>query len=294
VDVLAGAQTSHRAFVALAVALGFVVILRSPPARACSCAGPGELELIAPATDSDVPTNTLLWFIDPDFSEGTYWPLRMYALDDPGREIEVPIIATIAMNNGTLVVAQPAEPLMPATRYARVHGVAGSGSFVFTTGAGPLDGPPPAPPRVVGRTRETKPGPDGCGGGGSCGEVDYERFTVAAEGAILVMLAGDESLFDGNAMSGLLDDADAVHSAAVDMYWGDTACRVGKRPGGAGPIRFGTYDVAGNFSGWTRVQEASGCQVGPIDAGPWALMLAFVGLTLATLRHRATRRIRPV
>ncbi len=261
----------------LSLSVALLVALAPAAARACSCAFGIDLRWPEDG-EIDVPINARVWVSDA-FEELDDVQLRVAGETDAVAMTK----ATIATSFGDVAVLTPTSPLAPGTAYEVVacntldcdHTITR-----FTTGAD-ADEVAPAVPEETDR--------DGGAGGGafdSCGKRRWVDVELDAEG-LVVMEVGAES-FDPAALVGPVTFIGLEH----DIKVGRGGCLNGW-PGDAGrdsTVRYGAFDVAGNFSGWTEVDSlriGRGCQCSADAAGgPAWLGALVVGLVLRRGRRR--------
>ncbi len=264
-------------------------------AEACSCEPlPG---LLVPNDGAaGVPTNARVWRFDP-FSYGRdAATLRLQAAGQA--EIIAPGDETIVTGTGKRIVSyRPEQVLEPMTTYAVFDEDTDTRISTFTTGAGPVGNAPAVPSVQAVDTHAF------WGAGGGCGSDAYytASFDVVHEGVIVVMDLGRTATI-GDAPHG--DTTDASEATGFDL--GNVPCEASWSDASAGAhaeVRFGSYDIAGNFSGWsasTQVQmesepprvdedpapmdaetgsdEAAGCSVGSRRASGLSWALSILGL----------------
>jgi len=266
-----------RSLGCLAIAVA-VIGWRPAVARACSCDVGVNATLPADGA-TGVPTNAKVWV------DGTLQCLSDVASEWRVRDAEGVEVATtsscLRSKNvyDNFLVLHPAQALQPNTTYT--VGLGETTEFSFTTGAGP-DHDPPALPIEVDRTVDHS-GPDRL-----CSDSAQHWATLIVEGeaALFVLDAGGSADLDPAALAG-----DVVEmSVDKDLLLGGGACHGDNFPGGSSrraetTIRYGAFDVAGNFSGWSEPSELSlgGCSLGGRPAPGWWL------LVIPLCRRRRTR-----
>lgn len=256
------------------VALATVFALAPDVARACSC-GIG-LDLLWPAMGTQgVPTNTRLW-VSEIASNGR--ELRLRVVDD----VEELLYSTsvIRTAEGSLEVFRPYSPLAPNTRYELVGCYDDDCEVItrFTTGDGPDLDPPPLP------VETSRDGGADRRGRTSCGESAWARVEFTAEGLVVMQLDEgtlDPELLFGETSIATLEDAVTVGRGACYVGWPDWNHD-------AATLRYGAFDLAGNFSGWTEPDtltlDGCGCR-SDTSGAPSLALLAVVAVTLRRRRR---------
>jgi len=257
------------------------------PALACSCIFE-QTGLLSPADgETDVPINARLWVGaglyqgEPGDAEG-----RLALLDAAGD----PVAATVTElfgNNDRIAVITPDELLLAGETYSiELDEALELGTF--TAGdAEDLDAP--AVPAEL--ERESSASPRTPGVENSCGPTDMVTLTL--DGSALVFVAEvdgwdslDADAIDGEASELSLDGVLEIGSAGCVWSWPDA------EPRASTTVRWGAYDIAGNFSGWSTDEEISipsaGCSCsvggeGASQAGA-ALLLGLIGLAVRRVR----------
>jgi MYXO-CTERM domain-containing protein len=260
----------------LVVALAAVFTLAPAVARACSC-GIG-LELLWPAMGAqDVPTNTRLWVATVAFY-GLNQP-RLIAVQD-AQEVGF-AISVIDTAEGPLEVYKPYSPLAPNTIYELVECYDEDCEVItrFTTGDGPDLEPPPLPvetDRDGGAHRRNDT---------SCGKSAWASVEFTAEGLVVMQL--DEGTLDPELLLGETSIATLEYAVTV----GRGACYIGWPDWNhdSATLRYGAFDLAGNFSGWTEPDTLTlggcGCRSDASD-GPDVPAMALLGVVAVALRRR--------
>ena len=110
----------------------------------------------------------------------------------------------------------------------------------------------------------------------------------------IITLQGDAFTLadaDGEGLDSPLDEGARLASLSLlpELYLGTGVCMPRSFEGNHADVRFGTFDLAGNFSGYTEPQrvdipELDGCALGAGSNGGWAVLLA-----LALLGRRRRR-----
>lgn len=265
------------ATLALALATTLATTLAATPvAQACSC--DYSYTLLWPELDATgVPLNARVWAseygLDPYFLRVVGAPLEMSVSYSTSR------IDTV---EGPLEVLTPDESLAPNTSYELV--VCSEDIEVvcdvigrFTTGADEDRDPPPLP-------IETDRDGDADGIGRYCGKSRSVTLEVAAEGLLVVQI--DEGSLDLQGLSG----ATTFVTRDASVHLGEGGCLRGW-PGSSNTasLRYGAFDLAGNFSGWTEPDtlRIGDCQCrGDAPAAPAFLTLSVAALALCRRRRR--------
>lgn len=268
------------------VSLAAAVLLHPAPARACSCQVGFNATLPADGA-IDVPTNTKIWIDGVLDCNGYPSEMAPRLLDPDGAD--VPFTMT-CLNSGNfyvqVLVLHPDAPLLPDTTYTVQPPT--QIEFQFTTGAGTDDTPPEIPVEVDRAVEHTRAGPrDTCFNDAE----HWATLTVTGEAALFVLDAGETTDLDPVAVAGTVAEV----TAGDVLFLGSTACHGDNFPGGASrraetTIRYGAFDLAGNFSGWSDPDPLSlgGCSVAPRSPAWWLLLLPLIGR-----RRRLTTPSRP-
>ncbi|MCC6523650.1 MAG: hypothetical protein IT373_13425 [Polyangiaceae bacterium] len=252
--------------------------------QACECVD--YPPLVRPsATDLVVAANTKIWLEGPGVGSLTCGPLLDAA------QQTVPTTRTELATRGVrAVVFTPVADLGVGAAYSLEcdhYGQKVVSSFTVTE---PADDTAPAVPLAeLGEAEH-----DGSGSS-SCGEADYVPVTLQHEGGIVVVDIAGQGVLDATGPSGTVNDVYADDGYLV----GGKIC--GRHhnwdfddDGAAEDVRFGTFDLAGNFSGWSEPQEVSvgcSCRLGPTSsgAGDAAAVAGLALVGLARLRRRPAR-----
>ncbi len=233
------------------LSLGFSALLSSaaflaaaPDAQACSCLE-GFTEFAAPSDGAvDVPTNAKVW-IGGAFFGSNGDPNQLNLVDGAGQPVDV-VRSTMRGDMQLLAVLTPDEELDQGGSYTVLDG-GGSVVTTFTVGFS-SDVEIPAIPEEVGRqghSDQRAPTPPG-----SCGFSDLVTLQVASEGLFVVANVAEANGLNTDGVQGIASQmafTDQVEiGRAVCMFsWPDA------EPNAATEVRLGTFDIAGNFSGWT-------------------------------------------
>lgn len=249
------------------------VLLRPVVAHACSCAV--GLDLALPVDGSEgVPTNTKIW-LDGFLECVGGAPMAWRLLDPDGVEVAYRSRCVLSHNIAdALLTLHPVEPLRPDTMYVVEEGE-GNPVLRFTTGALPDLESPSLPVEIDREVEHTRPN--------SCSDQRTHQATLTLEGdgALFVLDAGDAGALDVAAIAGEVVEM----SGEPRLRLGSSLCHGDNFPGGASrraetAIRYGAFDLAGNFSGWTEPDALSlgGCSVAAGQVAPgWLLLLMLLG-----------------
>jgi MYXO-CTERM domain-containing protein len=275
----------------LAVAAAAVVLAVPAHARANSCTA-YPAHVLPDESTPDVPTNTRIWYagqamkvvVDDGGLVDCDAPPRL--LDAAG--LEVPTTGHAFSFTYVLV---PEAPLALGASYTVEHGcmferVAYAGGIeaettTFTVTAEADDVPPEPPDIAVGETEATE---------FENGFVGYSMDVDGEFEGILLVDIGQEAALDPVALAGEVSlastDTEFVIGHACDSTWLDA------RPGNSTTVAFASFDLAGNFSGWTEpepvtVEAEAGCQC---RAGTGGIPTTGLGLLLGLLALRGRRR----
>lgn len=269
-----------RALWTIAAAICGVAL--AAPALACSCAFE-ETDLLVPADgETDVPLNARVWVGGgryPDMEPGDA-ALRLALLDAAGDPLAVTVTELFG-NNDRIAVITPDELLVAGETYTvelDEYEVLGE----FTVGDDE-DLEAPAVPAEL--DRESSASPRTPGVSNSCGPTDMVTLTLDGSGLVFVAeIEGWDSLdadaIDGEASELSLDGVLEIGSAGCVWSWPDA------EPRASTTVRWGVYDIAGNFSGWSTGEEisvpAAGCSCSAggegTQQGAAALLLGLIGM----------------
>ncbi len=263
----------------LSIVLAAAAALLAAPsvARACSCGG--DPPVMWPTMDATgVPTNTRLWV-------GTSW---LYELTTPrlrkaGEAVDLAFtISTIETSNGPLDVYTPGAPLAPKTAYELLacdSETCDAPQLRFTTGPDADLDPPPVPIEV------DRSGDAGGSGLNSCGKYKSATVSLDAEGLLVAEIDGgmlDPLTLSGTTTVATLDAGIVVGRGGCFMHWPTSE--------DSAPVRYGAFDLAGNFSGWTEpdtltIGRGCGCR-SDAPGAPAVLLLAVAALALRRRRRQ--------
>lgn len=260
-----------------AVALALLAV--PSVAHACSC-GFGFGVLWPEQDATGVPLNTRIWIADLN-------EIGVSQLGEPLLRVFGETTAldfttsTIDTSKGPLTVLTPLAALAASTQYelvdcAYVECVDGSGGSLvtrFTTGTAADTDPPPRP------VETDRSGDAGGSRRDSCGKFKTATVQLDAEG-LIVMDIGDPT-FDPATLSGRT----SVVTFDPEITVGRGACSTGwPTSEDSAPVRYGAFDLAGNFSGWTEPDTLTigrGCSCRSDAPGaPSLLLLAVAALAL--------------
>lgn len=232
----------------------------------CKC-GSTEYGLrTLPGADAvDVPTNTRIWGTDVESLH-----------DDKG--VAVPVARTSitdSEDSSEFTVLHPLKDLAPNTTYTITTSF---GTQEFTTSAGPLTTPPPVPEIEELEQERSRD----CGG-----KLYRATYILRGSGAVFLLDTAETAILAPEDIAG---DVTAFANGPV--------FRLGATCGGfenvpSAPtrnstttVRFSSFDLAGNFSGWSEPEELTfgGCNLGGSSSPP---SLALLPLLLLRRRRRA-------
>jgi hypothetical protein len=244
----------------------------------CDCAPPQSRSMLAPASGAtNVPVNARVWL-----------GMRELGIMFPGQGTKDPDAGTVNLSilgpngasvdydesgfgttNDFVTVLVPKAPL-PATSEFTVF-VNETAVGTFTTGT-TADTTPPAVPTVKNLALHA----NGDGSGIDCGASNFAQFDLDFGGDTILAIVGvgGSSDIDTKGLRG-----PAVLATENSVIIGERGCAPsnwdGAAPGAATTIEAGFYDVAGNFSGWSKRQVIvlpdAGCGCGALDGGVVAL-----------------------
>lgn len=220
--------------------------------EACSCIENGEL-FAAPVTDQPgVPTNTKIW-------TGGQFGFPVEILDAERNPVAV-TTTKIQGVDGTITAHTPIEPLVIGQRYIiRVNGLELS-SFTVSVEA---DAVKPALPVESGREAHSEGGSFNPFGGSSCGNdgSHWVNLTLQHNEAFTVVDTDGSAAIDEVGPSGKVTTVGFEKT----IFLGVNACLhnwAGAEDGDDAQVRYGTFDLAGNFSGWsapTLLESPNSC-----------------------------------
>jgi len=274
--------------------IALTLLASSAPALsfACSCMQPGSTNFVAPADGAvDVPTNALVW-VGGAFTGGLFDGAERFAIEVVSADqVPLPGVEGRLHSNMDLIdVFTPDMLLTSGTRYeVRVGEQVVS---TFTTGDSDDTEAPPMPQETE-RFRWSRlaqpPGfQNSCGGAASYGF----SFTYDLGDGVIAMIDHD----------GLADvDIDLIEGSVPSLtpFGSGSLSRGGgcggsnwdnAAPGVSTDMRVGSFDVAGNFSGWSEDESITIPPAGCSAAGSSAPvgMLALLMLSgLIGVRRRS-------
>lgn len=262
----------------LAIMLAAVAALLATPsiARACSCGG--DAPVLWPETDATgVPINARIWVGNNWFYEYTQPRLRK-----AGEAVNLDFtVSTINTTNGPIVVYTPDDPLAPNTTYELAECTSETCEATnvrFTTGVGADLDPPPLPIEI------DRHGDSGGSRRDSCGKYKSVDVVLDTEGLLVMQL--DDGTLDPKTLSGTTSIVTLAHGVTV----GRGACIMGwTSDDDTATVRYGAFDLAGNFSGWTEPDTLTigGCSCR--SAAPGAPATLLLGVAALALRRRRPR-----
>jgi hypothetical protein len=262
------------------LAAGAALLTQTPStAEACSCVDPrSETSLLAPSDGAvDVPLNTRIWI-------GAKFGIDTFELRD-SRDAKVEsALSFIDGGNARMHVLSPKAALEPSSTY---HVVVDGVSLVsFTTGAD-RDETAPARPAVTSQASKIYE-PDGYD---SCGPSYATEFQLTGEGLLTVMVQ-EGTVFNPNTVSGA--PLFVSYEASGTPSLGRSGCFTNwpdAERGASKPVRFGSFDLAGNFSGLTDPIEAKIPSSGSEESRERGCQSAGGAVALALLGLVARRRL---
>ena len=243
------------------------LVLAAPASASASDCSPIVSTFVQPRHEARlVPTNTRFWIARTSFIwTGSGPPPELVLVGSDGTEPEVVESRIDLADTQELVVLTPREPLLPETVYQlwECHGATCSTLLTeITTGAGPDEEPPSQP---VERSRE--------------GGLHFVNLTVDFDGILVASLG--EPAVDLEHLAGTAQLVSDDPALEYTLGRSEGAC-VDNWPGSIETpqeLRYGAFDLAGNFSGWAEAEplalDGCGCTTGrPAPAGLLALLLA--------------------
>jgi hypothetical protein len=264
----------------------------------------GEYASLLPQQqETGVPTDTLVWFsVDGAFyPDDDRFPEPVVALtDEAGDEVPVELHGVLVGTSTRTYAWRPTTELAALAAYdvsvvwfddedeIEDQPESGTHSSYFVTGEGPSSGAP-ATPAITRLDLETYGNEFP---GSQCYNLplqDRATVSMTTVGRLNVVFMADEANQDGP-VDPFAADADSSVARTIDLT-GELPPATRLR------IRAGSYDLAGNFSGWTAEQNAAmpaaGCSsTKTFDQAALGLALLLVGGGL--LRRRDLTRLLPV
>ncbi|MEW5854521.1 MAG: Ig-like domain-containing protein [Myxococcota bacterium] len=225
-------------------------------------------EFMAPAPDAtDVPVNTRIWVGAGEGGEDT---MSVSGPHGPIHGTRTSLVSNLV----TIVVFTPTEPLVPGETYVVTR--PGGGSSTFRVGNA-RDHEAPPPPSVVSRRYEPDPEDtdaipdilqdDSCStcSAGTVFDLEHKGLFVVAD---LNRAQAETVAFNPGEHLGF-----AALGLTTEVKVSDAVACGGQ---GESVTRFGTVDLAGNFSGWSPDEDthqgSSSCAASS-GTGSWALFL---------------------
>jgi hypothetical protein len=266
-----------------------------PPGRACTCVAPPPwMMTVMPGAASVAPRNTRIWvtFLAGETAEGPG-----VALFDPlGRPVPMRPSELSTTWRLCLLVLEPEDLLEPNALYAiEVRSAPGQLALrqQFHTSE-VVDDERPAVPKAE-RVEYRPPDPHS-----TCGNSESLAVELAADVWIVRSMPGAEqgeaNALDPAGPSGVVEDVILDRPASAELYSGP--CVNSAAP--YGEMRLGTFDLAGNFSGWSRTMRfepgdgVAACSVrgalGRASPGLWPPFALAALLLLVRRRSRAVGR----
>jgi hypothetical protein len=241
------------------LAMAFAVLgglaLAPGTARALTCAT--NVVSAPEASETNVPTNTLIWGYPEDVTRLLAPSGNTVAMD----ERKLPITSD-GSSPGLLPVLVPRETLEPNADYTIELDYSGDEfppqRVVFSTGAGPTSGAPTLPVLLSSEPRAGAGAYATTVARGVSLRFDFDGILIGDTGQ-LGSIATIDALFEqGDANLADLDGAALPMiqwvSSSDSVWAGISDCAVWPRGASDSELaRFGVLDLAGNFSGWTSV-----------------------------------------
>ena len=229
-----------------------------------------------------MPANAKFWFVsqnDRDLHEAI-----LSGAEDTSLTLEV---STIRVGSGGRIrVFDPGRALDPGGSY-ELHVFSENATEPderFFFGGAERDEVPPPLPEVLRHTTDHAPAAF------SCAADRWMEITFADEneGLIVVDVDEDESLFPSELRGGVTA---AAIGQSVELGYG--GCVEGWPHGErTATLRFGAFDVAGNFSGWTEPEafDIGGCGCSTRSGRPSLAFLCVVFVCMFVSRRDRRRR----
>lgn len=287
----------RASYASCALALGTVLFVSASPARACSYDTKGWA---LPTMESRVPANTRIWFyVEAYFRDESHTRESVMLKDAEGRVVPTQFERVLLGDTvfpRTLYVLTPLEPLLVGSEYqAGAEGLSYA-HFVVTDGP---DLKSPRKPKEVYRG-EYAQGPNK----NSCGAYAIVTMAYDLENPLeelMVVALDDHDSFDPDSLSGTLFEA---ASPTYEGSEGLAQVDYGTTPVSGWPAsnpkivrsRVGTFDLAGNFSGWSEPttialpSTSDDCAVTAPGLGGAGSSLMAIGMVLGLTFARWTRR----
>ena len=279
------------ATLALLILAAIPVLGAARSADACSCAWL-ETDFLAPVNGAtDVPTNARVWI-----GSGLYWgepgdaEFRIELLDGDGVPVAVSVTDLMGYND-LISVLTPSVPLQAGETYRiRVDGDETLGTF--TVGSGEDTSPPEVPVEEDRTSSADARIPNMMS---SCGYSDVVTLTLGNAGLVQVANIEGADALDTDALEGESSDLSVdgqlrIGSAGCTWSWPDA------EPGASTTVRWGAYDIAGNFSGWSEPEKVTippagcSCVLGSATTQAAPLAALLLALSVLAIRRRAVWR----
>jgi len=270
---------SRFALCTLTVGALSLILTLPTEAEACSCITP-TIEVVAPADGAvDVPTNARLWVGGIDSGPSL--------MDASGTEVPG-TVSSLRSLGGIVRIFTPDAPLTPGATYTGIG--ADRRRTIFTVGSAP-DTTPPAVPSITSRKHDPGRTFGTTFGGSNCDSADDRLLTLGiADSAVVTLVDINET---SNLNTSVPEGPVSIMSDGDGVAIGKSACLYTWEGTGDMGVRLATFDVAGNFSGWSEesaeVVETVGCSCDSTSpsrgGGP---LLAALSLGLLLRRRRRT------
>jgi uncharacterized protein (TIGR03382 family) len=183
-----------------------------------------------------------------------------------------------------LGVYTPAEDLQPGMRYTALDSN-GRLLTTFTAGTEALTAGPELPEEISREAHSDARGPTPLD---SCGYSDLVEIRLRTDGLFVVANVTGADELDAETLSGTasqmsFDRTLRIGTAGCTFSWPDA------EPNATTEVRYGAFDLAGNFSGWTEADKitlpaagTTGCSAAGSAAPTFAMLL----LGLVAIRRR--------
>lgn len=277
-------MTDLRRF-SIATAACFAILAAPSAARAASCTA-YPLEVLPNESTTEVPSNTKVWL----FGQTLEWVFQADGLADCDvlpqlLDAEGNEVATTPRVLSSAYVLVPDKPLEVGATYTTDLGclaIHAGESFEFTVTEDEDLVAPEQPDIELGETNRYP----------LEGSVSYSVDVEGTFEHMLMLDVGLTSTLDPEALTGSVSLMAGHTNFVVGHSCGTTWADAG--PGASTEVAFSSFDLAGNFSGWTEPdlveiedeEESKGCTVGaPTSASLLGLMLfGFVRRRVSRLR----------
>ena len=257
-------------------------------ALACSCMEIGGTWTTAPEDGQvDVPLNALIW-VGAGITRGLYEDEEQHAIEllDPSGAVMTGGEGRLRGNWDWFDVFTPDLLLEPSSTYSiRVNGEI---QATFTTGT---ESDTEAPEQPVETERRTWSRGPTIVDGGMCGDGSPSHgfslsFAENADTFITILDAEGLADVDVDAIEGDVPALSAWQSVSGGRGFGCGGDNWdGARNGAEATFRVGSFDIAGNFSGWTeddtivvRPDPTAGCSAAGAANPSWLALLALGGV----------------